>query len=108
MNSSTTKYCSICKIHKKVDEYTSYKKGQKSYLKKNCKQCSNLIHRQYYQQNKEKIKEYNKQYREKNPTYNKEYQSNNKEYFSSYQSQKYYYDKYYQKLLNSIVTKNNK
>jgi hypothetical protein len=48
-------------------------------LKKYCKICDKKYHKEYYQQNKEKLREYCQQNKERIDKWNKEYREQNKE-----------------------------
>jgi hypothetical protein len=103
------KYCTKCKLHKTLNNFGTYfqKKCGKSYVRTYCKDCSKVLSNEYKANNKEKTNQQSKDFRNKNPTYHSEYSNKNKEYFNTYMSQRYYYNKYYEKLLNAILSKNN-
>jgi hypothetical protein len=77
------KVCTKCKIEKPFDEFCK-DKIRKDGLTYKCKYCI----KEYYQDNKERMKEYKKEYYQVNKKYkkeyNKEYREANKEYYKEY------------------------
>ena len=69
------------------------KKSGKYGVRPECKKCKSKLDKQYYEDNKEQIKErrkqYNKQYREDNKEYYKQYYEDNKEQIKERKKQYY-------------------
>ena len=76
------KRCSICKVEKELGEFCR-DKSRKDGFNNMCKLCQ----KQYYQLNREKIKEYYHQYYLMNREKIKNYQQMNKETIKEYQKQ---------------------
>ena len=57
-----TKKCSKCGVEKELGEFGRAGK----YLRSDCRCCQKKYSKNYYKENKEKIKEYKKNYREDN------------------------------------------
>lgn len=82
---SETKKCSKCGVDKELEEFHK-KKTATNGLKSACKMCHINIDKEYYENNKEKVKERRKEYfkkysednKENQKTYNKEYEKYNK------------------------------
>ena len=79
--------CNKCQGYKIFDEFNKCKSGAFSVQNK-CKECVRKINKEYYEQNKEKIKRYcelNKEYyKEYHREYDKEYREQNKEKLKEY------------------------
>jgi len=97
------KICSVCKIEKDESEFRK-SKGYKNGINSKCKKCKNEEDRLYRLNNKDKCQQYNKQYYldNKNKIKNnvKLYQENNKEYCLKFRKE------YYQNNKEKIIIKN--
>jgi len=78
-----TKVCSKCHIEKDASCFGKHKTGENG-LHPYCKECRAIIHREFYEKNKEKIKATNKKYRELNPEKVKEMKER---YFQSHREE---------------------
>lgn len=72
MNSKT---CTKCSVEKSFDCF-SKSKGGKFGLKSECKQCSSVRFRKFYENNKDDLILKTRNFRKSNPNYSKEYQRN--------------------------------
>ena len=72
------KFCSLCKEEKLLSEF-SKNNTVKSGYKYACKVCLNIKKKEYYKNNKEKVREYRQNNIEKIKEKKKEYRINNKE-----------------------------
>lgn len=101
------KECTKCHVVKFVSEFHKCS-GTKDGLISKCKQCQ----KQYYENNKEYLKERRKQRYENNKEYEKEYSKqwckNNKEYVKERRKQRYENNKEYEKEHNKQWCENNK
>ena len=92
------KRCTKCGEDKEICEF-GYSDKKKGYYRAECKKCYSQHHTQWYEANKEHMKEYGKQYREtnkehikekhkqwyeNNPEYSKQYYQSNKERYKEY------------------------
>ena len=104
------KKCKTCGEWKVASNINfSKNKGGKWGLNYKCKKCTNKYNKEYYGENKDRIKEYNKEYRKENKEYykeyNKEYRRENKDkikkhkkqYYEENKDKKREYDKEYYK-----------
>jgi 5-methylcytosine-specific restriction endonuclease McrA len=67
-----TKTCIICNIEKELTEFNKNKKS-KDGCQSQCRTCSKICKKQYYELNKKRISEQRKQYRQANKGYRSEY-----------------------------------
>ena len=96
------KICSVCKeMLVAYNGNFGKEKGGKYGLRSRCKRCRKIERKEYYEENKEKIKEYHKKHYEENKELYKEYREENKEKIKEYHREYYeenkeYYKGYYE------------
>lgn len=73
-----TKTCTKCKLEKPF-EFFSKSKGGKFGLKSECKECSSVRFKKFYEENRELMIQKTNTFRENNPDYSK---NNYKRYYS--------------------------
>ena len=87
------KLCNKCGIVKDITDFYKKKNGYCCY----CKSCMDKSNKEWYKNNKEKVRERNKRYREENKGFMKEctqnWKSKNKEHIKEYKRKKYHKDK---------------
>jgi hypothetical protein len=81
------KKCSKCNEEKSFDNFCKQKRYKDGY-QGHCKSCVNEKSKQYYQENKEKIKKFYNQHYKENKQYYKQYNQKSKERINKYLKQK--------------------
>lgn len=104
------KVCTKCGVWKPLEEYNKQKRGKYGRCSE-CKECANKRQKQYYENNKDKIKERDRQWRENNKEYKKErdrqWRENNKEYYKEYYENNKEHKKEYDKQRHQGNKQNN-
>jgi 5-methylcytosine-specific restriction endonuclease McrA len=90
-----TKQCGTCKEIKSIDQFNKNKEGKYG-LRSNCKECLSKYSKEYYINNKNRLKKYNKEN-------HKEYINNNKAKIAKYQKE--YHKKYRQTERGKLIRK---
>ncbi len=101
------KVCSKCKVEKELTEFVK-DKYLKDGLKSNCKKCTAIYSKKYYEENKERLKEFTFNNKEKKSKYNKEHYLKNKDkkrnqYLKNKANKSEYGKKYYKENKDKII-----